>query len=124
MFQVYVLNVLSVFRRMLQVFYLDVAYISHICCKCFIWMLHMFAMVFKCFASVSDVCCKSFNYFERMLQVFDLDVVKKDLSVAHVAIGLTCCSCLLQLLGCHLGSPCGCPRLADASAARIHRRGG
>ena len=29
--------------------YLDVAYFSHMCCKCFIWMLRMFAMVFKCF---------------------------------------------------------------------------
>jgi hypothetical protein len=29
--------------------YLDVAYISHICCEYFIWMLRMFAVVFKCF---------------------------------------------------------------------------
>jgi hypothetical protein len=29
--------------------YLDVAYVSHVCCKCFTWILHMFAMVFKCF---------------------------------------------------------------------------
>jgi hypothetical protein len=29
--------------------YLDVAYVSQICYKCFIWMLRMFAMVFKCF---------------------------------------------------------------------------
>ena len=29
--------------------YLDVAYISHICCKYFILMLCMFAMIFKCF---------------------------------------------------------------------------
>jgi hypothetical protein len=29
--------------------YLDIAYVSHICCMCFIWMLHMVAMVFKCF---------------------------------------------------------------------------
>ena len=29
-------------RHILQVFYLDVAYVSRICCKCFIWMLHMF----------------------------------------------------------------------------------
>jgi hypothetical protein len=32
----------GVFSGMLQMFYLDVAYVSHICCKCFIWMLHMF----------------------------------------------------------------------------------
>jgi len=28
--------------------YVDVIYVSHICCKCFIWMLRMFAIVFKC----------------------------------------------------------------------------
>jgi hypothetical protein len=50
------------FRRMLQVRYLDVVYVSHICCKCFIWMLCMFAMVFNGF-------CKCFR---RMVQVFDL----------------------------------------------------
>jgi hypothetical protein len=29
--------------------YLDVAYVSHISCKYFIWILRMFVMVFKCF---------------------------------------------------------------------------
>jgi hypothetical protein len=29
--------------------YLDVAYVSHICCKCFIWILRIFSMVFKYF---------------------------------------------------------------------------
>jgi hypothetical protein len=29
--------------------YIDVAYVSHIRCMCFIWMLRMVAMVFKCF---------------------------------------------------------------------------
>ena len=37
--------------------YLDGAYVSHIWCMCFIWMLRMVAMVFKCvsgrFSSVS-----------------------------------------------------------------------
>jgi hypothetical protein len=69
--------------------YLDVAYVSHICCKCFTWMLRMFAMVFKCFhmflqlfqthvLSVSSV-------FRCMLQVLHLDVSKVDRDVAHVA---------------------------------------
>jgi hypothetical protein len=40
--------------------YLDVIYVSHIYCKCFIWMLYMFAMVFNCF-------CKCFRC---MFQVF------------------------------------------------------
>jgi hypothetical protein len=36
-------------RRMLQAFYLDVAYVSRICCKCFIWMLHMLATLSSVF---------------------------------------------------------------------------
>jgi energy-converting hydrogenase Eha subunit C len=35
-----------------SVFYLDVAYVSHICCKCFIWILHMFCNDLKCFPGV------------------------------------------------------------------------
>jgi hypothetical protein len=59
MLQVYVSNVLAVFKRMLQVIYLGVAYVvlaihvhckcmfsnvsdvANICDKCFIWTLHM-----------------------------------------------------------------------------------
>ena len=37
------------FRHILQVCLSDVAYVSYICCKRFIWMLHVFAMIFKCF---------------------------------------------------------------------------
>ena len=48
--------------------YLDVAYVSHIRCMCFIWMLLMVAVVFRCFfmcfqkhvSSVSDVCYNCF----------------------------------------------------------------
>jgi hypothetical protein len=35
--------------------YLNVAYVSHICCKCFIWMLYS-----GVFVSVSDACFKCF----------------------------------------------------------------
>jgi len=82
---VYVLNVFICFRCMLQVFlsrccksrsgcYICLHFVN-ICfkcfqvlhtyvCKCFIWMLHMFAMVFKIFlgifASVSNACFKCF----------------------------------------------------------------
>ena len=55
---------------------LDVAYtwmlqsyvsgVSYVCCSCFIWMLHMFALVFKYFsgvlASVLGACFKCFIY--------------------------------------------------------------
>jgi hypothetical protein len=40
----------QLFRRKLHMFYLGVAYISHLCFKCFIWILHMF----------SHICCKCF----------------------------------------------------------------
>ena len=71
MLQASVPNVSSVFSEVrYKCVYLDVTYVSHICCKCFIWMLRMFSMVFKCFyvflhASVSvvlDVRCKCFIY--------------------------------------------------------------
>jgi hypothetical protein len=41
--------------------YLDVAYVSHICCKYYIWTLHMFLQRFQVvFASVLDACFKYF----------------------------------------------------------------
>jgi hypothetical protein len=64
-------NVSSVFRRMLQqVFYLDVAYVSHTCCKYFIWILHMFHTY------VALVCFKYFICVRCMLHpsVFMLQV--------------------------------------------------
>jgi hypothetical protein len=45
--------------------------------------LQWLSSVFRCFASVSDICCKCFSYFGRMLQVFHLDVTKLDL-VLHM----------------------------------------
>jgi hypothetical protein len=92
------------FKRTLQVFCLDVvkvdldvaytcmlhAYFSSVfrcfhayVYKCFIWMLHMFAIVFKCFsgvsASVSDAYFKCFIYlFFGMLQLLYLDISKVD----------------------------------------------
>jgi hypothetical protein len=52
-----------------------------------------------CFSGVSDVCCKCFNCFGRMLQVVYLDVAKIDLGVAHIVVGPICSNHLLQLLG-------------------------
>jgi hypothetical protein len=66
------------------VFYLGVAYvITHMlqvflsrCCICFAMATHVFFRV-------SDVCCKCFNCFGHMLQIFPLDVAKVDL-VLHM----------------------------------------
>jgi hypothetical protein len=59
---------------MLQAYVLSVTCVSYVCFNCFIWMLHMFAMAFKCFPgvlqvfqtyvasvlAVSDVYCKCY----------------------------------------------------------------
>jgi hypothetical protein len=59
--------------------YLDVAYVSHICCKYFIWMLRIFAIVFKRFCKCFRHMFKCFSYvFKRILQVLHLDVLKVD----------------------------------------------
>jgi hypothetical protein len=66
------------FRRMLQLFHLDVAKVEYFkCFRCFIRMLQLFyldvAYVLQwlqtCFPGVLDECCKCFNCFGRILQV-------------------------------------------------------
>jgi hypothetical protein len=86
---------------------MNVAYtrtLQSICFKYFIRMLQSgyciyFAMAINVFSGVSDVCCKCFNCFERMLQVLHLDITKVNLSVAHVAMGPICSNHFEQLLG-------------------------
>jgi hypothetical protein len=46
--------------------------------QCFAMATYMLSSFFWCFASVSDVCWKSFSCFRRMLQVFHLNVAKVD----------------------------------------------
>jgi hypothetical protein len=62
--QVYVSNV----SVLLQVFYLDVAYVAlaiHVCCKCFIWMLRMLQWHTHVWQTY---VCKCFISFGCMLQ--------------------------------------------------------
>jgi hypothetical protein len=84
MLQVSVSNVSSVFSDVYCKFiYLDVAYVSHICCNlyvcylCLQWFFKRFSCVFQVFQkhvlSVSSI-------FRRMLQVLHLDVSKVDQS--------------------------------------------
>ena len=62
--QAYVLNVSSIFQTYVESVFIQMfVYVSHICCKCFIWMLHMFAMANT---HVFSQC------FKHMLQVFQL----------------------------------------------------
>jgi hypothetical protein len=56
MLQVYIFNCFIYFIRMLQVFYMDVAYT----CKGILSVLHVFQVDVLCVSAVSDVCCKCF----------------------------------------------------------------
>jgi hypothetical protein len=85
MLQRSVTNVSFVFLDVCHKFvYLDVAYVSHICCMCFIWVLRMCTKLFKCFRSMLQVCFKCFSCFRYMLQVFYLNV-------AYVAVATHIC---------------------------------
>jgi hypothetical protein len=123
---------------MLQVFHLDVAKVDmHVAyiCKCFIcfhtYVANVSSRCLQCLHTCFQVflvslICKCFSCFRRMLQVLQLfqtyvasassGCCKSRSNIAHVAMGLTCRSRLLQLLGHHHGSPCGRLRSADASA--------
>jgi hypothetical protein len=57
--------------------YLDVAYVSNIC-KCFICMLHIFAIVFNCFCKCFRFIFQVFHLSFFMLQVLYLNVLKVD----------------------------------------------
>jgi hypothetical protein len=79
MLQVYISNILDVFKGMLQVFHMDVAKVDwvvayvkmvvHVCCKLLFLMFHLF------FRRMLQVCLyKCCICFTHMLQVFYLDV--------------------------------------------------
>jgi hypothetical protein len=93
LFQMYVASVLSRCCRSRSrcCMYMHVASICFKCsryfhthvCKCFIWMLHMFAIIFKCFLGVFHKCFRrlflSVSFaFTCMLQVLHLHVSKVD----------------------------------------------
>jgi hypothetical protein len=109
--------------HMLQASVLNVSPVSDFCSTCFIWVLHMFSsgcyicftymlqvfyldgayilqLLHMCFPRVSDICCKCFNYFGRMLQMFSLDVIKVDLMLymlqwtLSVATARPTCMCM------------------------------
>jgi hypothetical protein len=83
----------SCFIRMLNVFYGSVAYVLHLYCKFHsnvVYVSHIICNVtyvlqwlHMCFPRVSDVCCRCFNCFRRILHMFPLDIAKVDL-VLHM----------------------------------------
>jgi hypothetical protein len=74
---------------------MDVAYtcifsvldVSYVYCKCFIWILHRLAMIFKClsdiFGSVSDACSKCFIYLLLYVTTVASTCFKSRSGVAH-----------------------------------------
>jgi hypothetical protein len=80
--------------------YLDVAYVSHICCKCFIWMCYVYNG-FKCFSDVLQMfqtyVSNVLFVLRRMLEVLHLNVLKVD-QVLHITLRL-----LLPRLGVRHG---------------------
>jgi hypothetical protein len=63
--------------------YLNVAYVSHICCKCFIWMLCVCNDFQVIFASVSDACFKCFICLQIYVASVVSECFKSRSSVAH-----------------------------------------
>jgi hypothetical protein len=80
--------------------YLNIVCVSHICCKRFIWILHMFAIVFQVFFMCFSMCFRRmfwmFQLFRTSVAIVSFNVSKVYRSVVHVAMWAT----LLQLLGC------------------------
>jgi hypothetical protein len=75
---------------MLQGYVSSVLVVSYVRCKCFIWILYMFAMATHVFLSIFSALQVFQPYvasisvvFRRMLQVFHLDIAKVDL-VLHM----------------------------------------
>ena len=69
--QVYVFKCFSCFKCMLQVFYLDVAYVAlaiHVCCKCMFQMFQLFQTYVASVLSGCCICCSAIHIcYMRML---------------------------------------------------------
>jgi hypothetical protein len=118
-------NVLSVFSDVCCKFvYLDVVYVSHIYCKCFILMLRIFCNDFQVFlavfASVSDTYFRCFICLQTYVASVASGCFKSRFNVAQVA---TCCSCW-RVRGAVRGHKrhAGLSRGADAAWGQVGRR--
>jgi hypothetical protein len=100
MLQAYVSNILSVFSDVrCKCFYLDVAYVSRICCKCllsrgcvcFAMAFQVLLQVFRMYVQVFNACYKHFIWmFHKMIECY------------------TCCNVahLQQPFAAATGAPC------------------
>ena len=82
---------------MLQAYVLSVSGVSYVCYKCFIWMLHMFAIATHVFLSFFW-CLQVIQLFRMYVANISSRCCKSRSGVAHVAMGPTSRSRLLQLL--------------------------
>ena len=101
---------------MLQVYVSDVLSISDVCCKCFIWMLHMLQWLYTYVASVYSKC---FIYFHTY-------VVNVLSNVAYVAVAIhICCRRILQmfhLFQTYVAEVFHVATLAGTGSGRMRRR--
>jgi hypothetical protein len=67
--------------------YLDVAYVPHICCMCFIWM---FAYGFNGFQVFSEACFKCFNCLQTYVAIVVFWCFKSRSGVASLLPTLCC----------------------------------
>jgi hypothetical protein len=81
----------------LQVYVSNVSVVSNVCCKCFIWMLHMLQWLYT---YVASVCLKCYCCFKRILQVFYLDVAYFAVAIHMLQVYVYKCfirfGCMLQ----------------------------
>jgi hypothetical protein len=111
-FQVYILHVSSIFRYMLQVFYLGVAYtymlqayvssisvVSYYVTSVSSRYCIYFAMANMCFPGVSERMLQVFQLFLTYLANILIKCCKSRSCVTHVTVRPICRSHLLQLLG-------------------------
>jgi hypothetical protein len=97
--------------------YLDVAYVSYICCIYLIWMFvygcNCLQLFFRCFSSVLDLSFKCLNAFKRMSQLLYLDV-SKVVRVLHLSSPPSATSSLSAPAGHPYDVTVGFFRIGDA----------
>jgi hypothetical protein len=121
MLEVCVPNVSSETDVCCKCVYLDATYVSHICCRCFIWMLLMFCNDFSCVFGYFCKCVQTHvssvpSVYRYMLQMFYLHVSKVDRGVALVAMRAG--GCRRALPPTSRGTPC--PLLSSPPFPSLH----
>ena len=105
--------------------YLDVAYVSHIYCKCFIWMLCMFCNGFKCLsgvlANVLDACFKCLIYLPTHIANVVSECFKSGSGVVSLSSPSTSSPWCLLLLPTLVGHPPPPPLFSILVTFRVAR---